>query len=127
MNKSNLMFVIEDDKNNKFGGYITSQIKCQTWITDSNAFVFSLKSNGRLDRMMKFNITYPQCAFCLHQKSHQCNLFYIGAGVDIVVYKKSNFNGGWGDQRSFNYEGHQDVLKGSGSYTMKRFIVIQMN
>ena len=126
MNKSNLMFVIEDDKNNKFGGYITSQIKCQTWITDSNAFVFSLKSNGRLNGMMKFNITEPQYAFYLYQKSYFYDLFLIGGGNDIGIYKKNNFNGGWGDQRSFNYEGHQDVLKGSGFFTIKRFVVIQM-
>ena len=129
MNKSNLMIVIEDDKNNKFGGYISSKIyKYDSWITDSNAFVFSLKSNGRLNGMKKFNITEPQHAFILCQKSDSYYLFSIGAGVDIGVYKKNYSNGGWGTQCSFNYEGHQDVLKGSDfNFEMKRFVVIQMN
>ena len=127
MNRSNLMFVIEDTNNNKFGGYISSTInQYESWITDSKAFVFSLKSNGRLNGMKKFDITQPQFAFYLYQKSSQIYLFSIG-GNDIGVCKKNYRNGGWGNQQSFNYEGHQNVLKGNDDdYTMKRFVVIQM-
>ena len=50
MNRSNLMFVIEDTNNNKFGGYITAKInEYDSWIYDSKAFVFSLKSNRTMD------------------------------------------------------------------------------
>ena len=52
--KNQLIFVVEDTNNNKFGGYIGSTINQLGWTTDSNAFVFSLKSNGRLKKMMKF-------------------------------------------------------------------------
>ena len=126
MNKSNLMFVIEDTNNNKFGGYITATInKCDNsnYIHDSNAFVFSLKSNERLNGMMKFEIKDPECGIKMYEKSHQ-KLFGIGGGHDIRVCKKSYQNGGGGYQQSFNYEGHQNVLKGSGNYTMKIFVVI---
>ena len=58
-NKSNLAFIVEDTSNNKFGGYIVSTINAHTTndINDSNAFIFSLKSNGRINGMKRFNIT----------------------------------------------------------------------
>ena len=56
-NRSQLLFVIEEEKGNKFGGYINAKIdKVESWITDSKAFFFSLQSNGRLNGMMKFDI-----------------------------------------------------------------------
>ena len=130
INKSNLMFVIEDTINNKFGGYINSTIdKVDSWITDSNAFVFSLKSNGRINGMMKFNIKSGSSshAFYMYPKSSS-DMFGIGCwGIDI--YKKGNSNT-FCKQDSFDYNGIQHVLCGSGTsatnFTPKRFVVIQM-
>ena len=58
--------LIEDTKNNVFGGYINSKIDSYRWkegnelkgshITDSNSFVFSLKSNGQLDKENTFDV-----------------------------------------------------------------------
>ena len=47
MNKEKILFVVEDEENNKFGGYLNSKIdkvfNCDgNIITDSTAFVFSL-------------------------------------------------------------------------------------
>ena len=53
-----MIFLIEDDKGNKFGGFVSSKIdKIDYYISDSNAFVFSFESNGRLDEPMKFDAT----------------------------------------------------------------------
>ena len=73
MNKNQLVFVIEDEQNNKFGGYLNATIyrtNCGNgWensnILDSNAFVFSLKSNGRMNRMMKFEIRNTTYTFLI--------------------------------------------------------------
>ena len=66
--RSQLIFVIEDEEDQKFGGYLNSKIdkvfsyndegyRCgDGTIKDENAFVFSLQSNGRLNEMMKFEI-----------------------------------------------------------------------
>ena len=63
---------MEDTENNVFGGYINSRIDQYRWqegdkwkgsnITDPHSFVFSLKSNGRLEEPMKFEIKseYPE-------------------------------------------------------------------
>ena len=129
MNKTNLIFVVEDTMNNKYGGYISSSInKYNDYINDSNAFVFSLKSNGRINGMRKFDITQPQYAIFMYQKSNS-RLFRIGGGADIGVYKK-NSNSFWTNtQTSFNYEGLSGVFRGATSmtnYSLKRFTVLQM-
>ena len=60
--KSNLMFVVEDINNNKFGYSLTSLMNqsLNNWTNDSNAFMFSLKSNGRVNGMYKFEINSNQ-------------------------------------------------------------------
>ena len=47
--RRNLIFVIEDTENNKFGYYLSSKIsKIGKPISDEFAFVFTLENNGRL-------------------------------------------------------------------------------
>ena len=42
--KSNLLFMIDDVENNRFGGYINSPItNSDIYINDPDAFIFSLK------------------------------------------------------------------------------------
>ena len=67
-NRSHLLFVIEDEEGNRFGGYVDAVIDNYQLIeneylvgesvTDPKAFVFTLKSNGRMNGMMKFNVKY---------------------------------------------------------------------
>ena len=55
INKSHLIFLVEDTNNNKFGYYFNgcvNEIASQIKVPDS--FLFSLKSNGRINGMMKF-------------------------------------------------------------------------
>ena len=57
MNRSNLVFVVEDTNNNKFGCYLP--IKIDKYDTDvpgnKDMLLFSLKSSGRTNgKMMKF-------------------------------------------------------------------------
>ena len=135
LNKNKLIFIIEDTKGNKFGGYIDATIdkiryygRADTIITDSKSFVFSLESNGRLDDMKKFNIKYPEDAFFLYNKSHD-RLFGIGY-CDIVIFKKGSEYKPYCIQSSFNYEGMRNTLCGkeysSNPFELKQFIVIQM-
>ena len=114
--KSNLVFIVEDTENNKFGGYVTSTInECKKWIEDSNAFVFSLKSNGRLNGMKKFDIIETDVAFCVDAKqSEKKYLFSMGWGCDIQVDKKG-MNKTECSQKSFNYQGNKNTLCGKDS------------
>ena len=56
--RRNLIFVIEDTENNKFGYHLSSKIsKIGKPISDEFTFVFTLENNGRLKEgngMMKF-------------------------------------------------------------------------
>ena len=78
--KSNLLFMIDDVENNRFGGYISSQItNSDIYINDSNAFIFSLKSNGRLNQPMKFPISSSQ--YVLLQLQHMIDIYVLLEGI----------------------------------------------
>ena len=129
-NKSNLIFIIEDTNNNKFGGYVSISVnKYNHWFNDSNSFVFSLKSNGRINGMKKFNIVNTTNTFRVDAKTSNSYLFIFGGGYDIRV-NRSNMNGHNCKQQSFNYEGITYSLcnanSGQQNFTPKRIIVIQM-
>ena len=124
MGKSNLLIVIEDMNNNKFGGYLHSQIiSMNSYINDSNSFLFSLQSNGRLQGMTKFEITQSQYAFYM---SNQMNHVLFKFGNDLNVYTANMKSSSYCDQQSFNYHGYNHALCGNQTFTPKRFVVFQM-
>ncbi|BFU23421.1 predicted protein [Entamoeba histolytica] len=123
MNKEHIIIIIEDEEGNKFGGYVNSKIDKVGWINDSKSFVFSLKSNGRMKGMMKFDIKEPQHAFCLYNQSHKC-LFEFGG--DILVCKENYKTASHCYQDSFDYKGISKALCGKYYFTPKRIIVIEM-
>ncbi|BFU21714.1 trichohyalin, putative [Entamoeba histolytica] len=129
MNKEHIIIIIEDEDGNKFGGYVNSKIdKVESYIKDSKSFVFSLKSNGRMKGMKKFDIKQPQCAFYLHSQSDDC-LFKFGNGYDIFVGKENIKTKSYCQQQSFDYKGKRKALCGKkypNSFTPKRIMVIEM-
>ena len=126
MNKSNLLFIIEEQQGNKFGGYLNTQItSTNNWHSDSNAFLFTLKSPGRNHGMKKFNMKSGYKAFCLCQQSNSVLLRFGSSGHDLRVDKK-NQSGSYCHQYSFNYNGATNVLCGNYNFTPKRITVIQM-
>ena len=133
MNKSNLAFIVEDTQNNKYGYYFNGTItKCDSFIISKNSFLFSLKSNGRINGMMKFEEKDNAYGLKLFDKSYSC-LFGMDYGFWIFkenwktssfVYEKSNYFDFHGTTKAF----HQD-LSNDGyrvDFTPKRFVVIQM-
>ncbi|BFU19283.1 trichohyalin, putative [Entamoeba histolytica] len=127
MNKEHIIIIIEDEDGNKFGGYIHSKIEsAREWINDSQSFVFSLESKGRIEGMKKFDIKQPQYAFILHNQSDN---YLFGIGYDIGVFKENNKTKSHCNQRSFKYEGIKNALCGNkfpNRFTPKRIIVIEM-
>ncbi|BFU24451.1 trichohyalin, putative [Entamoeba histolytica] len=122
INKEHIIIIIEDEDGNKFGGYVNSKV--DYFISDSQSFVFSLESNGRMKGMKKFDIKQPQYAFCLFNQTVNC-LFAFG-GNDIFVYKENDKTLSYCNQRSFEYKGISNALCGKGWFTPKRIIVIEM-
>ncbi|BFU24568.1 trichohyalin, putative [Entamoeba histolytica] len=129
MNKEDIIIIIEDEDGNKFGGYVNSKIdKVDDFINDSKSFLFSLESNGRIERMMKFDIKEQQYAFRLHNQYDDC-LFSFGLSGDILVYKENNKTKSWCYHRSFDYKRISNALCGKqypNRFTPKRIIVIEM-
>ena len=127
--KSNLLFMIDDDQNNRFGGYISSKIiDHDTYINDPDAFIFSLRSNGRLNRPTQFKIKYPGNAF-ISITTHDRYIFAFGGGYDIKLDSKKTANYANSNPSSYDFGDHQDALYGKiypHRFTPKRWVVYQI-
>ena len=133
-NKEKLMFFIEDTNDNLFGCYINSKInRCKykkgSGIRDENAFIFSIKNNGKSDEMIKMDIKkeLSDSAFTLYTKESD-KLFEIGRGCDICIKKENNKKLCFNIPQTFKYpEGKENILTGfKNPFEVKRIIVIQM-
>ena len=129
IDKSNLLFVIDDLENNRFGGYISSKItKPDIYIKDPHAFIFSLKSNNRLPGPTKFDIKYPDNAF-ISITNHKRYIFAFGGGYDIKLDSKKTADQANSNPSSYDFGNNQNALYGKiypNRFTPKRWIVYQM-
>ncbi|ELP86170.1 hypothetical protein EIN_328570 [Entamoeba invadens IP1] len=91
-NKTNVLFLVEDDQNNKFGGVLYDEINIDTWIDTKTSFIFSLVRNGILNPI-KFDLQFGQNrAFIVSVKDNHW-LFVFGKNEardtrDICIKKK---------------------------------------
>ena len=134
-NQSNLIFIVEDTENNKFGGYISSTVHSSVDYStgDSNAFLFRLSSSRTTKERKKFTISssYTGSAFvCSNQSSS--NLFYFGNN-EIYVNKQNRKNSSFCKQHStiyYSYSTSNELLPYTSNennyFTPKRIMVIQM-
>ena len=114
--KSNLLFMIDDVENNRFGGYINSRItNSDIYINDPNAFIFSLKSNRRLNQPMKFQINSPGNAF-ISITTHERYIFAFGGGYDIKLDKKETSYMANSNPSSYNFGANINALYQSGDF-----------
>ena len=134
--KEKIVVVIDDIDQNIFGAFIDSKID-RYWnsenkeqMLDSNSFIFSLKSNGRFDYPMKFNIKPKRQteSFYLYQKEMKL-LFTIG-NEDICVMKQEFSDKCHCKQTSFDCRENSNVLVGKegkqNPLEVKRIKVWQM-
>ncbi|ELP85288.1 hypothetical protein EIN_085000 [Entamoeba invadens IP1] len=126
LNRKNVVFVIKDTKNNVFGGYVNPTIERSCIIDDSDAFVFSLESNGRVADMKKFVIKNERKrdAFRLGSETWEW-LFWMGFR-DIFIWKKGSEYENFCEQQSFDYEGIPNALCGESNFLISRIIALQM-
>ena len=99
MNKSNLLFIIEDTNNNKFGYYFNGTVtQCEKDLKGNGSFLFSLKSSGRdQQEMFKF------------EEKQECKGLYIYNKANVMLFGVSN--GFWirkEDRKSFDCEIYQN-------------------
>ena len=134
LNKSNLIFIVEDTNDNSFGYYFNGTVdQCDCFIKAQGSFLFSLKSNGRVEQgMTKFEEKQETKGFYLCNK-HGLRLFSIQNG--IYVNKQMNKNESYVKQLSNNYDFHgitqsfHEQMRENGNsckFTPRRIIVIEM-
>ena len=179
--KSHLLFVVEDTKNNKFGYYFNGTIKIKkifdnsynTFLNkqfellsrpfyvhqtnsaegfikyfsdyyngvveidekfhkDDGSFLFSLKSNGRLNGMYKFEEKIGSKGLIICDNIRPL-LFGIHGGFYIFKENQIESSYVWEASNLFDYHGttkafHENLVDGDyKGFTPKRFMVIQMN
>ena len=131
VNTKELTFIIKDTKNNIFGYYLSTENgldKCDSWIeTNCDTFLFSLRSNGRIKEMMKFEIKNINNG-CLLKPNADNVLISLGSG-SIYLYKKNCKEQSCcyqHKQSHFDYHGINNALCGSHKFKPKRIIVIEM-
>ena len=134
--KSHILFLIENEKNEMFGYYLNSKITDKYSIyperADSKSFQFILRSNGRLEKSMKFEIKdLYYGGYVLYNKSEQI-LIRLG---DITLFKENMKTESFYFQRNhiFDYHGIENALCKNDSihnnvyFVIKRIVVIEMN
>ena len=142
-NRNNLIFLIEDTQHNKFGGYVSATIdKYSTfktsagkqtihYIKDEKSFLFSLKSNGRLNNPEKYEIKPEKAekAFRIFSpKEFNRQLFEFGSG-DLKIFSYSKcFESSIGNQQTFFFpnDNNNSVLYENQQFTPKCITIIQM-
>ena len=131
-NKSNLIFIVEDTNDNKFGYYFNGTInKLNNYMKSTGCFTFSLKSNERLNRMHKFEEKKIFGGFCVYGKSCP-SLFNSHGGFGIRT--ENDKEGSWcvENEEYYDYHGLTNVYlsnshsRSSVYFTPKRITVIQM-
>ena len=108
--------VIEDNKNNIFGGYCSKEIGINKYHFDSKSFVFSMKRNGKW-KMKKYPLKEGSYDLQIYLDNNDL-LFAFGAEdkdnpnylKDIVIYKKDSTKKSNCEQYSYDYEGEENVL-----------------
>ena len=133
--RSKFVIMIYDTNGNVFGAYINTKIyKMNGFISDPNAFLFSLKSNERLETPMKFPIKKSDDAILIYSESTSW-LFSVGADDgtagwdDISIMKGDCQNKKPGNgcvQQSYNYHGIENALCGENKFSIQKIFVIQM-
>ena len=113
--RSNLIIYMEDTKGNVFGGYINETImEIHPFIEDPRAFVFSLHSNGRFNKPMKFEIKSDKAKKAFHiskEDEFYGELFSFGYS-DICIVKKDATIRNHCKQDIYNYHAKRKTLVG---------------
>ena len=130
--RSNLVFVVEDTEGNEFGYYTPKKIETtDTYYNDTSAFLFTLKSNGRINGMMEFESLKTELGFIVYPKTDSL-LFGMTSGfwIEKENRKTTSYCYENGSGKFFNFHDQKNPLIGKSlgsTFTPKRFVVIQMN
>ena len=132
-----MVFIVEDQNGNKFGEYFPAtldKIHCKTkpeCARDPQSFLFSLKSNGRLKGMMKFESKKEGGAWIeLYKHDEIWDIIIDFGNGDLTIGKYPRKDESCCNRNPYpQYDFHsiEYPLRGNKDlFTPIRFIVVQM-
>ena len=139
--RKRIAIIVEDELDNQYGVFISTEINKiskeekgvwkRTKIPDPDCFIFSIKSNGRSDEPMKFDIKIEGIPFSFGLPNKDLPvLFSVGNEFDIYVGKEEYRDVSYCEQKSFDYNGYENVLNGKSGekeyVPVKKVLVFQM-
>ena len=136
MNKENLVFIFQDNRGNVFGSYMKTPI---TQISEMmhyvpnvcpHHFIFSLESNGRLEKPTKWNAIPNQRTGMFYFKNDP-TFIDIGNHIGRIVVVVPGMNNTYFKDIQKTYEGiNPKIISGvngmTNYVTLKRVVVLQM-
>ena len=137
-NKSQLVFLIEDENDNVFGAYVNSVMRFDQnnsnsieYIYDMDASLFTLQSNGRYSKPTRFDIPGKNSFYAvqLYDKYDNILISFGGKCGDIVIYKKGRIHRCFCNQTSYIYASSNSLTGSEGEnspFTLKRIQVFKM-
>ena len=128
----NICVIIEDTKDNIFGGYCSKEIGLYKYHFDSKSFLFSIKRNGKYS-MEKYPLKEGYYDFYLCSE-YEDVLFAFGAEAkengscfrDICITKKDSVDKGYCKPYSYEYNGKENVFCDDNIIDVRRILVYQM-
>ena len=127
MNGRFLLFVIEDTKGNKFGFYCSSNydvIINNVNLRNTDSFIFSLQSNGRINGMQRFMMKRNTFAYLYFHRPQDQELFYLTSS--FLINKRGINSYFWNSSSGFNLNGMKKPFSCGNQFIPKRILVIQM-
>ena len=125
--KKNVLILIEDERQNLFGGYIGNEVRINNQIKDKSCYVFSFRKDGEY-RMKRFERNQTRYSYWIPDNSRDCLIAFgikSGQGKDITLYKKE-YSIGYCEQICYDYKGEQFALTGKMYFNIKRIVVYQL-
>ena len=130
MGNRHLVIVIRDIRGNLFGCYIDSMImgKTHVWREDSEKFLFSLRSCGRIAQPMKFESHNASSAFWLQDESDKFLISLCSCGIYLMKnnIKQESYCNQTNGSKVINYHNIQNALTGTYHFNPQHFVVFQM-
>ncbi|KAL7715599.1 TLDc domain-containing protein [Entamoeba marina] len=131
-NKINLYFIVFDNENNVFGGYMNTLInKINSYIPDPDAFIFSLIRNGKI-KNMKYDIKEGEKCSAFYLDSNNNYLFRFGEnGIERhIIIPRIGFNCGVSFRNIGKYKYNEEkhpLRDGTNDFPIQRILVLEMN
>ena len=117
--RSHLLFVFEIDEGRKIGCYIDQMIKDEgKYNSGTQSFLFRCDGNG----IEKYPLKEGSKVFKLFSEKEE-DLFVVGKG-DLLIKKEEKKAMCSCKQKSYEYNGKENVLTGKGMFELKKFVVI---